>query len=145
MAMSQIRVPMWFWIVALILALWGMMGVVAFYMDLTTTPEQVAKMSAYDRKLLASRPSWFMWLYGGAVWSGLIGAVALLARSRLCQPLFVLSLVLVVIMFGYIFAATDLIAVKGFTRAAGFPILIAAIAAFQIWLAALARGRRWLS
>ena len=77
------------------------------------------------------------------MWSGLIGGIALLARSRFCQPLFVLSLVLVVAMFGYMFAMTDLIAVKGFAAAAG-PILVAAIGVFEIWLAGLAHGRRWI-
>ena len=143
--MERNRPPMWFWIVTIILVLWGVMGVAAFYMDAMPTPEQLAKMSAYDRTLQASRPHWFLWLYGAGVWSGLIGGIALLARSRFCQPLFVLSLVLVVAMFGYMFAMTDLIAVKGFTAAAGIPILVAAIGVFEIWLAGLAHRRRWIS
>lgn len=139
------KAPIWFWAAAVVLALWGLMGVAAFYMDLMTTPEQLAKMSAYDQKLLASRPEWFMWLYGASVLSGLFGSIALLLRSALARPLFVLSLVLVVVMFGYIFAKTDLIAVKGFTVAAGFPIVIALIGIFQIWLAGLAIRRGWIS
>lgn len=139
------RAPLWFWIVGIVLVLWGVMGIVAFYQDVAATPEQLARLTAYDRALLASRPSWFIWVYGAAVWSGLIGTIALLAKSGLCRPLFMLSLVLIVVMFGYIFAKTDLIAVKGFTTAAGFPILIAAIAMFQIWIAGLARRRGWIA
>ncbi len=56
-----------------------------------------------------------------------------------------MSLVLVVAMFGYMFAMTDLIAVKGFTAAAGIPILVAAIGVLEIWLAGLAHRRRWIS
>ncbi|MEG3125637.1 hypothetical protein [Sphingomonas sp. GB1N7] len=145
MASFRNKAPFWFWILGVLILLWGMMGVAAFYMDLMTTPAQLAKMSAYDQKLLASRPSWFMWLYGASVWSGLFGAIALLLRSGTARPLFWVSLVTVVVMFGYILAKTDMIAVKGFTAAAGFPIVIVVIAAFQIWFAGHARQRDWIS
>jgi hypothetical protein len=136
--------PGWFWLVAVLAVLWGVIGVAAFYMDLTMSPAAVADMTQYDRALRASRPGWFMWLYGAAVWAGFIGGVLLLLRSTLAHPVFVLALVLVIAMFGYIFAVTDLIAVKGFVVAAGFPIVIAAIAAAEIWFAARARLRGWI-
>ena len=145
MTIRRSRAPLWFWVVGVLLLFWGVMGIVAFYQDVSATPEQLARLSAYDRALLASRPAWFIWVYGAAVWSGLIGTIALLLRSGTCRPLFVLSLVLIVVMFGYIFAVTDLIAVKGFATAALFPILIAAIAIFQIWFAGVAHRRGWTS
>ncbi|WP_294290715.1 hypothetical protein [uncultured Sphingomonas sp.] len=54
-----------------------------------------------------------------------------------------MSLIAVVIQFCWLFAATDMIAVRGFAVAAGFPIFILAVAVFQVWLAGLAirRGR----
>ena len=142
---ERIRPPSWFWLIALLAILWGVMGVVAFYMDLTMSPAAIADLSSYDRALRASRPGWFMWLYGSAVWTGLIGGVLLLLRSALAHGVFVVSLVLVIVMFGYIFAVTDLIVVKGFGVAAGFPILVALIAGAEIWFAAWARRRAWLA
>ena len=136
--------PSWYWLVAVLIVLWGAIGIAAFYMDLTMSPAAVAEMTEYDRALRASRPGWFLWLYGAAVWAGFIGGALLLLRSALAHPVFVLGLVLVVAMFGYIFAVTDLIAVKGFVAAAGFPIVIAAISAFEIWFAARARLRGWI-
>ena len=136
--------PGWFWLVAVLALLWGAMGVAAFYMDLTLSPAAVAQMSDYDRALRASRPGWFLWLYGAAVWAGLIGGVLLLLRSARAHGVFVVALVLVVAMFGYIFAVTDLIAAKGLLGAAGFPVVIAVIAAAEIWFAARARRRGWI-
>jgi hypothetical protein len=138
------RPAAWFWLAAVILLLWGMIGVFAFYSDVTMNDQAKAQLSDYDRTLLASRPSWFLWLYGVATWSALLGAVALLARSRLARPIFIVSLIAVIVQFGYIFANTDLIAVKGFVAAAGFPILIVIIAACQIWLAGHAQSRGWI-
>lgn len=138
------RPPLWFWIVAILITLWGAMGVYAFYADVTMGEAARAQLSAYDRNLLASRPGWFPWLYGASVWSGLFGGIALLVRSAWARPLFVVSLVTIVVMFGFIFIATDLIAVKGVGPATGFPIFIAVVAIFQIWLAGLARRRGWI-
>lgn len=145
MATLRNRAPAWFWVVAVLILLWGAAGVAAFYLDVNTTPGQLAEMSAYDQKLLASRPTWFLWLYGVAVWSGLIGGIVLLLRSSLAQAAFVLSLVTVVAMFGYFFAVTDIVAVKGFVASAGFPIVIAALAVFQVWFAGYARRRGWIA
>lgn len=145
MATLRNRAPAWFWVVTVLIVLWAAAGVAAFYLDVNTTPEQLAKMSAYDQKLLASRPTWFLWLYGVAVWSGLIGGVVLLLRSSLAQAAFVLSLIAVVAMFGYFFAVTDIVAVKGFVASAGFPIVIGALAVFQVWFAGYARRRGWIA
>lgn len=136
--------PMWFWIVAVVFALWGALGIYAFYADVTMSAADMAKLQDYDRRLLASRPAWFPWLYGSGVWTGLLGALALLARRGVARGLTVVSLVLVIAMFGYIFVATDLIAVKGIGAAAGFPMFIVVMEAAQIWVADRAIKRGWI-
>lgn len=125
--------PTWFWVVAVLITLWGALGVFVFYSDVTMSDAAKAQLSSYDRTLLASRPGWFVWVYGVAIWSGLFGGIALLARSAYARWLFIASLVAVVFQFGFIFAVTDLIAVKGFVAAAGFPIFITIVAIAQVW------------
>lgn len=137
--------PVWFWVVAIVVTLWGMVGVFAFYTDAAMSDAVKAQLSEYDRNLRASQPTWFVWLYAVATISGLLGGIALLARSALARIFFVLSLVSVVLQFGWVFAATDLIAVKGFVVACAFPIFIAIVAAFQVWFAGLARKRAWIA
>ena len=141
---GRLKPPMWFWGIAIVILLWGGMGVFAFYADRTMDAAAVAHLSDYDRTFRANQPMWEVWAYGIAVWTGLIGAIALLAKSRFAHPVFVVSLVAVVALFGWIFVATDMIAVKGPLLAMGFPIFIAVVAMFQIWFADYARKRRWL-
>ena len=43
---ERIRPPSWFWLIALLAILWGVMGVVAFYMDLTMSPAAIADLSS---------------------------------------------------------------------------------------------------
>ncbi len=133
----------WFWIVSVLILLWGAMGVFAFYTDVTMSEEMLAAMDDYDRAMYLGRPTWFATVYGLATWGGFIGAVALLLRRRLAIVLFLLSAVAVVVQFGWVFGVTDLIAEKGAWTLI-FPIFILAIAIFQIWFANLANKRGWL-
>ena len=145
MASLREKPPIWFWVAAIIFTLWGAVGIWAFYADVTMSDAAKAALSDYDRTLLASRPGWFIWLYGAAVWSGLFGAIALLARSAYARIVTILSVILVVVMFGYIFVMTDLIAVKGFGPAAGFPIFVFAMGVAQAWVATQGIKRAWLA
>ena len=145
MAALRNKAPVWFWILAAVFAMWGALGIWAFYADITMSAAAKSQLSTYDRNLLASRPAWFPWLYGFGVWTGLFGAIALLARSAHARWLTIVSLVLVVVMFGFILVVTDLIAVKGFGAAAGFPIFIVVMEVAQIWLANRAIKRGWIA
>ena len=133
--------PGWFYIVGVVLLLWGLMGCFACVQQFRLGADAMGPASAYDRALHASLPIWYNALFAVSVGTPTLGAAMLLARSILAWPLAIIALVGVVIMFGWMFTMTDIIAVKGFVAAAGFPILIAVIAIFQIWFTALARKR----
>lgn len=137
--------PMWFRVVAVVLVLWGLIGCYACLQQFRLGAEAMGPASDYDRALHASLPVWYNAVYAVSVGCGFIGAVALLLRSTLAIPLFVISLVTIIIMFGWLFVASDIIAQKGFLTAAGFPIFIAVVAAFQIWLARTSRARGWIA
>ncbi|MHA3841934.1 hypothetical protein ACX0GZ_12015 [Sphingomonas aestuarii] len=140
---ASAKPPTWFWIVSILILLWGAMGVFAFYTDVTMSEEMLAAMDDYDRRMYLGRPAWFATVYGLATWGGFLGGVALLLRRRLAIVLFLLSTVAVVVQFGWVFGVTDLIAEKGAWTLI-FPIFILAIAIFQIWFANLAIKRGWL-
>jgi hypothetical protein len=137
------RAPAWFWILGGMLLLWSIVGVAMFLLSLHLSAPVRAGMSAYDQHLYDSQPGWYYLVYGVATWAGLIGSALLLARRRLAQAFYIVSLVAVVVMFGWMFTTTDIIAVKGLATAAGFPVVIALIAALQIWFAGYAAGRWW--
>jgi hypothetical protein len=139
-----VRAPKWFTIVAVLLVLWGIAGCGAFYSHFRYGADAIAGATDYDRRLFASLPAWFNIVYGVAVGAGFAGAVALLFRSRLAVTFFAISLVAVIIQFGWTFLATDLIAAKGASTTVPFPLFIAAVAVFQLWLARHAWRRGWL-
>ena len=84
--------PKWFTPVAILALLWNLLGASAYLMDVTISPEAVAKLGDAEQAMYASRPVWFVAAYASAVWFGVAGSLGLLLRKRWAQPLFVLSL-----------------------------------------------------
>ncbi len=135
--------PGWFVAVVVLLLLWGAMGVFACVQQFRLGADAMGPASEYDRALYARLPVWYNAVYAVAVGTGFLAALALLARSTLAVPLAAISLVAVIVQFGWLFATTDIIATKG-VWVTYFPLLIAAVALFSLWLARLARTRRWI-
>src|SRR5262245_35499538 len=92
-----------FKVVAIIALIWMLFGVAAWVMDLVTDESQVASLSDAQRQLYAARPTWLFVDYGVAVFTGLLGTIGLLMRKRWATTLFVISLIAVVVQFGYTF------------------------------------------
>lgn len=139
------RVPGWFVPVAILLVLWAAMGIWSFYEHVAHGPAAMgAAPSDYDRRLFAALPGWYRWVFGVATWGGLAAAIALVVKRAVAVPLAAISLAAVVVMFGWMFLATDIIAVKG-VWTTYFPALIVLVAAIQLWLARRAAARGWIA
>lgn len=140
---ERVKPPAWFWVVTALLVLWGIAACASYAMHMRYDPDDQAN-PAYDRQLYKSLPGWLNMVYAVAVGTVLAGALALAIRAKEAALLFVISLVAVVIQFGWTLGATDLIAVKGVGVAAGPPLVIFLIGAFALWFARLSRRRGWI-
>ncbi len=138
------RPPRWYWVVAILALLWMLFGVAAWCMDLMMDPAALAQMPEAQQQLYADRPQWLFVVYGVAIFSGLLGTIGLLLRKRWATSLFLLSLLAIVVQFGYTFAAMHAIEVLGAAQALPFPILIFAIGLGLWWFSGYAGKRGWL-
>ncbi|MBW6523212.1 hypothetical protein KZ810_06840 [Sphingomonas sp. RHCKR47] len=138
------RAPTWFRIVSVVLLLWAIAGCYACAQQFRLGADAMGSASSYDRALYASLPVWYNAVYAVAVGCGLLGAVALLARSVLAIPLTTLSLIGVLLQFGWLFATSDIVAAKGAWTAI-FPLVIVAVAGLSVLLARHARSRGWIA
>lgn len=135
--------PLWFRIVAIVLLLWGAMGCFACVQQFRLGPDAMGPADDYQRALYYGLPVWYNAVYAVAVGTGMLGALALIVRSVLARPLFAMSMVAVIVQFGWLFATTDIIAHQGIGTI-GFPLFIAAVAAASLWLAGYARRQGWI-
>jgi hypothetical protein len=134
---DSVKRPIWYWVVVGILLLWGAAGIHAFYSQLTTPyAVMVAQMGKLAADCIKGMPTWLWWVYGIAVWSGLLGTIALRVRHSWARPLFLISVIAVVVQFGHSFLVQHIHQIMGWS-AAIFPAFIVAMGLFQLWFAGL--------
>jgi hypothetical protein len=136
---------MWFWLVSAVLLIWNLIGCHFCIQQFRLGAEAMKPTTDYDRELYARLPGWYNYCYALAVGAGALGGVLLLLRNAGAYWSYIVSLVAVVIEFGYLFTATDVIAKKGFGKAVPFPAFIALVAALAIWFACCAKGNGWIA
>jgi hypothetical protein len=136
--------PRSFLIIGIIALLWNVFGVAAYIMQVTMSPEALANLPAAERALYDTMPSWVTGAFAIAVFTGLAGSVGLLMKKAWCVPVFQVSLVAIVLQFGYWLGFSGAVEVHG----AGvyvMPALVTAIGVFLVWYSRDAKGKAWLS
>ncbi len=144
MSVTRMKPPTWFWIAGVLLLLWELMGVWSFYEHTMNGPNAMgAQATDYDRALFASLPGWYSFVFGVATLGGLFAVIALLRRHSSAVGLAGISLAATVLMFGWMFLATDIIAVKG-VWTTYFPAVIIILGVLTLWFASSAKARGWI-
>ena len=134
--------PKWFTPVAILALLWNLLGASAYLMDVTISPEAVAKMGDAEQAMYASRPVWFVAAYASAVWFGVAGSIALIWRKRWAQPLFVLSLLGLIAQDIALFSRPE---VRADTTVVLLQALVFVIALSLLMLARKAERETWIA
>ena len=125
------NMPRYFIVIAIVLLLWNLMGLAAFAMQYTADLTELAKSDPVTAQAFAAMPAWVWIAYAIAVGAGTLGAVLLLMKKATAASLFLLSLIAVVVQFGYTFLGTDLLALKG-PSVIAFPAFIVVMAIIQL-------------
>lgn len=119
-----------YWIIAVIALIWNIMGVMSYLGQVYMTDNMKASMTPEQQELLANTPAWSTGLFAVAVFAGLLGSFLLLMRKKLATPVFLVSLIAVVINMGYSFFATNQSEVFGTIDGIVMPIIVIIIAVF---------------
>jgi hypothetical protein len=135
--------PTWFYVAAATFILWECIGCYAYLSDVSVTAAEMAQLPAAQQEIWKMTPSWVTSAYALAVWIGLAGGIALLLRFRISRSLFIVSLIAVVLQFGWTFIATPILTTVG-GSAAIFPLFIIAVGVFAVWFSGKAAANNWL-
>jgi hypothetical protein len=137
--------PRWYWAVASLLALWLMIGVASWFVDLTMSDAMVSEMSEAQRGVYARRPSWMFGLYGIAVFAGGAGGIGLLFRQRWATNALLVSLVAATLQFLItMFGPMDALAQLGPALALPIPVTVIVVGLGAVRFAQKAAVRGWL-
>lgn len=132
-----------FWIIAVIALLWNLMGVFQFLSATVLLDTLRETATAEQMAVMDTLPSWYAIVFAIAVFTGLLGAILLLVRRKIAVPVFLISLVAVLIQMGYWVFATEIMDVEGPT-AIIMPLIVITIAIFLYYYSKGAAQKGWL-
>ena len=137
-----IKAPNWFIVVAVLLLGWNLMGVIAYIMQVTMSPDAVAALPHAQRQLLESTPDWATAAFAIAVNGGVLGCLLLLLKRNLAGLLLQLSLAGVVVQMYHSFFMSNSFDVFG-PGDLVMPVMVIVIAVYLVMLAAKAKSNHW--
>ena len=140
---QEINPPKWFWIVSVLALLWNIMGVMAYLKDAFMSVEDLEKLTQAERLLYESQPAWATAAFAIAVWGGTLGCIALLLRKKWARPVFLISLIGIVVQLVYAFFLSNSFEVYG-PGAVAMPIIVALIGILLVFFSGKAQNKGWI-
>jgi hypothetical protein len=129
--------PFWYWLITIIALIWNGLGVDGYLGQAYNTERYRSAYTQEQLDLAASMPSWVMGAFAIAVFSAIIGVIALFLRKKWAIPLFGISLVAVVAQMGFSL-------IKGYSDHIGMTISIIVFAIFLFWFSRHSASKGWI-
>lgn len=135
--------PAWFRIVAVLAVLWNCIGVWTYLSKVGVAPPMM-EMTPEETALAASMPTWATAGFAVAVFGGLLGSLGLLLGKAWARLLLILSLLGMLVQFGWWLLMSGAMERLGGSSAA-MPAIVVLIGVLLVWLAGMGVKRGWLS
>ncbi len=121
--------PKHLWVVGIVALLWNAVGAMDYVMTQTRNEAYVSQFTPEQLAFFYGFPTWVVAAWAIAVWAGVLGAALLLLRKRLAVPVFLVSLVAMVIATFHNYVLSDGMEVMGKdAMALGFTVVIFLVA-----------------
>ena len=141
---TRAATPWWHWVISVLGVLWSLGGATDYIMTKTENAAYLAEIPQPLLDYFYGIPAWLTIFWALAVWVGLAGWVLMLFRSRWAVPAFLVSLVSMLVNFGYslIDGGMALQAEHmGAGMAYGFTGAVIVVAVFAVWYSRRMRAR----
>ena len=100
------KTPVWFWIVGVVALIWNSFGAVDYTLTQMGNEAYLAAFTEEQLALYLGFPVWYEAVWAIAVWTAVVGSLALLIRSKYAAPVFLASLAFFVISAIYLYGFT---------------------------------------
>lgn len=137
--------PTSFWVISVAFLFWNLVGLMFYYMQMTTSPEVMAQSYSPEQvDFITSTPVWATSAYAIAVTAGVLGAAMLLLRRTVAVPLFIVSFVAALVQ------DLDAFVLRGALQQFGggalvLPSIVIVVCVVEIWYSRAAKGKDWLT
>lgn len=122
-----------FWIIGIVALIWNGWGSFMYIAQAYNMEIATKDLSAEQIAFLDGMPAWYTALFALAVFTGLIGALALLRRKKIAASMFIISFVCALINQIYWLFATDAPTVFAEHQPYTMPVIIIVLGLVFIW------------
>ena len=136
--------PRSFYIIGVAALVWNLIGVVQYVIRVTMNDAAIAALPVNQQIFIHEMPGWATAAFAIATNAGALGCVLLLLRKDWAYPLFIVSLLGILVQNIHGFAIADGLEVFGGAGAA-LTALVLIIAAVMIWYSKGAKDKGWIS
>jgi len=134
-----------FWVISGAALVWNLIGLLFYVSEVTATPEAMAEgFSQAQIDFLIGKPVWATAAFAIAVNAGVLGSLFLLLRKAWAVPMFVLSLVGVLVQDVHAFGLANGLEVWG-TNALILPAIVLIISIALLLYSHSTKKRGWIS
>lgn len=132
----------YYWVAGIALV-WNLMGFGAYIGQVTMAPEALNALPDAERALYENIPGWATGAFAAAVSGGVLGCVLLLLRNAYALPVFMISLLAVLVQNFNSFFLMDAMSVVG-PVGATFSAAVIIIGVYLIWFTMDATKKGWI-
>lgn len=133
-----------FWVIGIIALIWNGLGVMAYLSQAYMTDEMLAALPEAERALYENVPAWVTAAFAIAVFGGTLGCILLLLRKKLAKPVFLISLVGIIVQMIYNLFMSKASEVYG-PGGMVMPIMVMLIGVFLLLYSKKCIEKGWLS
>jgi hypothetical protein len=133
-----------FWIVGGAALVWNLIGLVFYYSHVTMTPEALQGFAEAQQEFFNSTPMWATSAYAIAVNAGVLGSLFLLLRKVWAVPLFMLSLLGILLQNFHAFVLASGLEVWG-SNGIILPAVVVVIAVALLMYSRATKANGWLA
>lgn len=133
-----------FWIISVIALIWNLLGVMAYIMQVTMTPEVLQTLPEAERELYVGIPMWATVAFAVAVFGSALGCILLLVRKKLATPVFIIAFVGIAVQMAHSLVMSKHIEVYG-PGGMIMPVMVIVIGVFLIMYSRKAAANGWLN
>jgi len=133
-----------FWIFSGAALVWNLIGLVFYISSVTMSPEALAKMTPEMQTFYTETPTWATGAFALAVNAGVLGSLFLLLRKSWAVPLFVVSLLSIVVQNIDAFVLRDAYSLSGINGVI-LPGLVFVVAILLLVYSRNVKDRGWLT
>lgn len=134
---TRVKPPMWYWVVSAIALIWNILGIGAFFAQISMTSDLMATLPQEQQDMYTHLPSWYTLVFALAVFAGTLGCMGLLLKKKWAYLILLIGAIAVVIQMSYI--------VFGLHTADVMTPMIIIVAFVLVYLSKYAAKKGWLN